>query len=929
MVGCCGESGINPRSLLVSNHAALVNKVYPKDPGETGPRPSHLSTLLFYANSKPIKLVKVGDYLVKKVEADLARSKLGFVKVSLLIIDALMAQCPATHINLMAKNVLKIIDLVLASPDPDLILEASSTVEYQEIHHQIDDIKTTDGRIHLSGLRAIQSIASSDTLLMNPKAPDYVYHMIPAILSNIQEEKRLRTTSTSLGTRKTSTTNHISTISPPGLPTPTPPMRTHPSITDDLFTHPLLEQSAEESLSFLFKNGNRESLKFLVPPLWSFLEEKKLWADKTMVVHFMTIISGAVAPQYHYLLMASLLEKLKKKGGNGNTGVNVVEKTGVVLAVTVLVSAGGAGAAGISVVELLEALVALVVETAVAADNDRIGEDGEVRGFHSMLVEGVGALGIHIAYPTQLNDIVSFIVNRVGRVEGPDAEQVSIRKSLIRCLLRVVAIRRICLSPMESLQSINLSSSGKPSIVSNLAETNFELDKFSTLTRVAMGAQRTIRQKRTSLAFPTKISSVLLIPLLPYLIDSNQDIRLLTGLFFNGAIALEVVQNQLDDSVNSAAAQQSDQEFVHQTYQKLYTYSLAETSGPVDYIAIGTLISMFLKRYGSGVDGVGRSVQFLMRLQKDASSKLRKVAVYRLLVDHLNELATVFTLPKLKVYVDAKMDEKSVGIVPSTTRMETLHASIQYWVIQNGTGDSAGAAARTFSAAGDFESPALIPSTEVLPLLFQSNLINVETVKTKISEEFAVGEAGNASSSLSSVHIGKRYSVVDGGLSVVATASTKLPSRDYEGLPSSKKDVESVRSGASFRMDTPVKFEDLKDAISIHSTSTDIRIVDGSLRTVTPTPKNKIDVKKLLSNISTSISNVSQKKSNFLEPSHLGKHSIRFASSSGGDRSQDLAARVEPQPGTASVTVENEITVATKDSQEGQYLPAKVARCEN
>ncbi|ORY49368.1 hypothetical protein BCR33DRAFT_581294 [Rhizoclosmatium globosum] len=46
MLTCCGVSGTNPRSILTSNHAALVNKVYPTDPGETGPRPSHLSTLL-------------------------------------------------------------------------------------------------------------------------------------------------------------------------------------------------------------------------------------------------------------------------------------------------------------------------------------------------------------------------------------------------------------------------------------------------------------------------------------------------------------------------------------------------------------------------------------------------------------------------------------------------------------------------------------------------------------------------------------------------------------------------------------------------------------------------------------------------------------------------------------------------------------------
>ncbi|KAI9343963.1 hypothetical protein BDR26DRAFT_1006119 [Obelidium mucronatum] len=942
--------GINPRSLLTSNHAALVNKVYPTDPGETGPRPSHLSTLLFYANSKPIKLVKVGEYLVKKVETDLGRSKIGFVKVSLQIVDALMAQCPATHINLMAKNVLKIIDLVLASPDPELILEATSTfVTFNSLyrHDTIMDIELTSlysklvhqfcgnctlitkntlvqQKIHLSGLRAIQSIAASDTFLVNPKAPEYVSHMIPAILSNLQEEKRLRSTSEPPRT--------------PGLPNATPPMQTnqphHNSITDDLFTHPLLEQSAQESLSVLFKNGTRESLRFLIPPLWAFLEEKKLWGDKSMVVHVMTVVSGSVAPQYHYLLMASLLEKLKggkrKDQQQQPLSGNVIEKTGVVLGVVVLVSAGGAGAAGISVVELLEALVALVVETAVPADSDRVGEDGDVRAFHGMLVEAVGALGVHIAYPTQLNDIVSFIVNRVGRVEGSDAAEVCVRKSLIRCLLRVVSVRRACLSggisengKSGSRQSLtNL----RGSVISNLDGVNFELDKFSTLTRVAMGTQKSNKAKRTSLTLPARISAVLLIPLLPYLVDMNQDIRILSALFLNSAIALDVVQSQLDDALSVSKKQVADEEFVHLTYQKLHSYALLDTSGPVDFVAMGTLISMFLRKYGSSADGVGSSIQFLLKLQNDVvkSTPTRKTAVQRLFIDHLKELAGVFTLPALKTYLE-KFGPTSAGI-PLTTKMETLSASVEYWVIKNGSGDSAEAAARTFSSVANVQDPSPIPASEILPLLYESNLINVDEVKAKIGEEFHTTSESGVDLSQSAVSIGgKRYSgVVEGGLSVVSIA--KLATRPSEGLGVGKKDVESVRSGASFRADTPIKFEDLKDAISIHSSSTEVRVVDSSLRTVTPTPKGKIDVKKLLNNISTSITNVStHKKSHFLEPSHLGKHSLRFGSSS-GDKSQDLGSKAEPQPGTSPEEV---VVTVIGTEQDGVYLPAKVAGTEN
>ena len=56
------------------NHVSLINSVYPST-GETGPKSSALSLLLFYASSKPKKLAKIGNYLAKKVTADMARHK--------------------------------------------------------------------------------------------------------------------------------------------------------------------------------------------------------------------------------------------------------------------------------------------------------------------------------------------------------------------------------------------------------------------------------------------------------------------------------------------------------------------------------------------------------------------------------------------------------------------------------------------------------------------------------------------------------------------------------------------------------------------------------------------------------------------------------------------------------------------------------------
>jgi len=56
------------------NHALLVNNVYPKA-GEEGAKTNNLSFLMFYAKSRPQKLIKVGNYLEKKAKRDIWNSR--------------------------------------------------------------------------------------------------------------------------------------------------------------------------------------------------------------------------------------------------------------------------------------------------------------------------------------------------------------------------------------------------------------------------------------------------------------------------------------------------------------------------------------------------------------------------------------------------------------------------------------------------------------------------------------------------------------------------------------------------------------------------------------------------------------------------------------------------------------------------------------
>jgi hypothetical protein len=109
----------------LKNHIALVNKVFPTKVGEEGPKSSDLSYLLFYVKSKPHKLSKVFAYLEKRVTRDLYKQKTGYVKVSLSIIASILMECHQ-HLKLFACSVLRIINAVLGSPDPELLVQATT-----------------------------------------------------------------------------------------------------------------------------------------------------------------------------------------------------------------------------------------------------------------------------------------------------------------------------------------------------------------------------------------------------------------------------------------------------------------------------------------------------------------------------------------------------------------------------------------------------------------------------------------------------------------------------------------------------------------------------------------------------------------------------------------------------------------------------------
>eukprot|EP00158_Paraphelidium_tribonemae_P006886 Partr_v1_DN28017_c0_g1_i3_m56756 len=178
------------------HHIRLINRVYPTNPTEKSvPRANKLSTLMFYANSRPAKLVKISRYLAYKIQLDVTLNNHGRNKISIDILNAILSSS-RNFMHLFALDFLKIIRLLLDGDDHALIVSgaADAFIQYcvaarhDEIYYIHDELMRALNRIlgrltvlsktqlsnekkdavkqyeiQSAGLRGLQALASMET----------------------------------------------------------------------------------------------------------------------------------------------------------------------------------------------------------------------------------------------------------------------------------------------------------------------------------------------------------------------------------------------------------------------------------------------------------------------------------------------------------------------------------------------------------------------------------------------------------------------------------------------------------------------------------------------------------------------------------------------------------------------------------------------
>ncbi|KAH6628474.1 hypothetical protein F5144DRAFT_309875 [Chaetomium tenue] len=199
-------------------HQVLVLKCYPrtaKGAVDVKPNSSELSYLLFYAQSRRSKIQKVGSFLEKKTASDVWRQRIGNVQVTLQILTALIEKTPK-DLPLFASCVLQILEQILKSRDITMVESSIPTFEAFCTHHdptslladqaylrqyldvvqqyaslastrafagKLEPSKPIALRWRNTGLKAIKSVASSDTL---SSVTTQQYDLaVPMILENL------------------------------------------------------------------------------------------------------------------------------------------------------------------------------------------------------------------------------------------------------------------------------------------------------------------------------------------------------------------------------------------------------------------------------------------------------------------------------------------------------------------------------------------------------------------------------------------------------------------------------------------------------------------------------------------------------------------------------------------------------------------------
>ncbi|CAG8673878.1 5323_t:CDS:10 [Cetraspora pellucida] len=611
-----------------AKHATLINNCYPINSGETGPRSSELSYLLFYANSKPAKLTKCGVYLEKRVITDVKKRRKQDTEVSLQIIKALLEACHK-NLNLFSKNIVKIITASLSTSDIDLVACATSVfitfckyydgstlgvdTEFTEIYEGLIEllakyatIKESDSnderRCRFIGIHALQSAITSDAL-HSTSAKVQLQHIVPAILYNLIDDlNRLETlqnadhelvNSDSTGRLRRFSAN-ITTI----------------SVEDNT-------NLAYNCLKQLFTMSNPSYINYSLGSVFNFLEDTAMWTQSNFIIS----------------LASTILSSLKQLEALPTGSSPTPKKVSLVKILSFILS-GDTPLVGFSILEVLDCLLRLLLSS--LKNSDGINDDDNITDSNEsdllicqQLTSCIGGLATHIYYANQISDIIEYIIQRLRINPEPidQSQQGSSHSSIIEGY------------PLSELRKTLLKC------LDIVVRTNKESEiRHSEITRCEVPVE----------VFHSSIDLCM---------DEDLGVRIayaqvLARFLDNGNMPRELKEV---DSTQLTYFNKPAIYFLNSLHVSLYQYAMLKNSQPADHVALLSLLRALLVRFRA--DQIIRGVPVVFKLQSEAKDEsLESFAQQRALASvillYFRDIASVLDIPKLHEYIDGVQAER-------------------------------------------------------------------------------------------------------------------------------------------------------------------------------------------------------------------------------------------------------------------------------
>ncbi|ORX94128.1 hypothetical protein K493DRAFT_337944 [Basidiobolus meristosporus CBS 931.73] len=581
--------------LVFTKHAKLIENCYPRQASQKTPKPSETSYLIFYANSRPAKLLKVAQYLERRIAQDTNRKKLNDVEVTLAIWNELLKGC-SRDVNLFAKGVLNSIHFVLKAGFFESTMAAVQTfsifcstydgsslgmdnelsgllegllMKYSDWCQSPDTSTKPNQSMRILGLTALFNFISSPSG-KSSFVKKHLSIILPAFLYNIDNVR--------VGADCLNIENPAKSLDFKPLDIL--------SIASDETGDKDVNELALSCLRNLMNHTNAASISAISKHFFRYLDETNFWNHQECAIEIIHFILDNMETRYRFMVVNEVIKRIDTEFLTPKKYILTKLLTSLLLNCMVT--------PGISVLELLAVLIDYYADS-LKVTNASSALAANFISLESDLIRAIGSLTTNIYYVGQVADIVNFILGKMkigekhAKIDGIPASL--FRVKMLQCLTAVVANKVAC--------------------------TNSSITPRTTFRVVASA--------------------------LPLLKNESFEIRRETGVFLTACLGNENIgANHLPNrklTINSRLVRRNsnpDAKFRNSVYKMLVECVTRKGALPFDFAIALSICKQMLERYG--FEDLVLSLPMMFRLQRHNESNIHGSFATKVLFDQLIDL---------------------------------------------------------------------------------------------------------------------------------------------------------------------------------------------------------------------------------------------------------------------------------------------------